>query len=1157
MFINDKKIRRGSQRLKEKKSSTVGTLDGFVLIKPSVDKKKLSEIYWLEQTSANLSAGNGVQSQKLGCSQTIELLSSSDEEMKHNERVKKAIKQKAHRSKFKSNELNGPKKRSVCSGKKKKRYKKRNNARDPDVIGRHKINGWYRKRAIRGSLRKKIKKRKYKSPVNSDSLIRAEKLMNSKKLAKKRRKCKVSKINRKMKKKISGTGESNSISPAIKLKRKIIARNRKKKKPRKVSIAESRTDSTEKHSKKKLKLKAKRKRKISETSSLVSSVQSWSLSSPKERCKKDADYYDNSVHKEALLWVEAQETIAASRNMSSEKDTFRTNPSKRKKKSGRKLTQAHLTTTKKSITTIKTTTHVDGVANHPAAQVKEKSKVIQHSACTSPILPLKHSTTNHKSKRLEHESRKKRKISHVLCSTVSPSLGPWYQALNSGQKIEFLQGVRLAKMKSEKRRQMKEQRLFNEGKVVHPWFAQSGAGYSTKNIFGTENYRQMWDGVGCPSFPEQFCSHIAARVHHSPQTHYKIPYVSKLVVVKNVNWPEELSKSLDDTPERKQPTLKVKPKAHQIFRNRTHFAQWLKTPKGTKFVKSTWLQFKGQNVQSELTFAYNRCIYPPKELLAIFQQDGSKRSSPNCYQEDIRNLTWPEKYRPLNTKELLESQPHTKDFKHWLEAWTSAVKKKSYISEKITKMAYSSEEEDLEVSKEKMMEACAILVGNHGSGKSALIYAAARDFGFKVLEIGPGSTRSGVALRKRVGEATLSKRLHGKKNTLILLDESDNVFEGHDQGYWKVVRELTQSSRRPIVMTCNSLIPDLLLLAPSCLVLEAAMPDRAKVELRVACIAMAEGVWVSVAHVKEIVEECGGDIRAALLKLQISSGPKPRCWKKNKQHQLEEVLSAGVGRLADSFVFTGGGHVMRPSLCPKWQNSISYDVKAFVTGILDKIAGEEESKSVRESDEELPLRRVSRSIRLQDFEEKFPQPLMEKFPTSSSQSSQSSLCEEVKVLEMLADLASIVGYSDIYNATTSSMHLLSGSSYWLHPHRLTEDYCELVDTVKECNEEHEIREVISIRSELSTVRSEMCFELMSLSLSQLGRSRHKKNNCFIPKPNRQLLQYLEDHLTGTVPGRHLLDCQEFLRTIMQVEDLKRKILRRERRSCFFSSTWLG
>jgi hypothetical protein len=199
-----------------------------------------------------------------------------------------------------------------------------------------------------------------------------------------------------------------------------------------------------------------------------------------------------------------------------------------------------------------------------------------------PFLPDSSPTWTIKSKRKhwsdsKQEGRKKRKTSLALFSTVSPSLEPWYQALNSGQKVEFFQGVRLAKMKSEKKRLMKEQRLFNAGKVVHPYFSApailAGDAKSIKSSLGTQNYREFWDGVDCPSFPDQFCNHVAPGMQHSPRIRYKLRYRSDPVVMKQITWPERLSKPLDETPVRNRPNITIKAKAYQTFKSCNHFAE--------------------------------------------------------------------------------------------------------------------------------------------------------------------------------------------------------------------------------------------------------------------------------------------------------------------------------------------------------------------------------------------------------------------------------------------------------------------------------------------------------------------------------------------------------------------------------------------------------
>ena len=165
-----------------------------------------------------------------------------------------------------------------------------------------------------------------------------------------------------------------------------------------------------------------------------------------------------------------------------------------------------------------------------------------------------------------------------------------------------------------------------------------------------------------------------------------------------------------------------------------------------------------------------------------------------------------------------------------------------------------------------------LLSGPSGCGKSASIHAVAKELDFEVFEINPGNRRNGRDILERVGDMTrnhLVNKLHmgegtsnqssrdaspqevepeeGKQNklmsffkpqptsagtkgtkfshketeketdakssrpqkqSLILLEEADILFEG-DRQFWSGVISLIQQSRRPIIITCNdeNLIP--------------------------------------------------------------------------------------------------------------------------------------------------------------------------------------------------------------------------------------------------------------------------------------------------------------------------------------------------------------
>ena len=58
-----------------------------------------------------------------------------------------------------------------------------------------------------------------------------------------------------------------------------------------------------------------------------------------------------------------------------------------------------------------------------------------------------------------------------------------------------------------------------------------------------------------------------------------------------------------------------------------------------------------------------------------------------------------------------------------------------------------------------------LLSGGHGVGKTAMIYALAREKGFKVFEVNSSSARNGKTILKQLQEATQSHNLIGGQAT--------------------------------------------------------------------------------------------------------------------------------------------------------------------------------------------------------------------------------------------------------------------------------------------------------------------------------------------------------------------------------------------------------
>lgn len=267
------------------------------------------------------------------------------------------------------------------------------------------------------------------------------------------------------------------------------------------------------------------------------------------------------------------------------------------------------------------------------------------------------------------------------------------------------------------------------------------------------------------------------------------------------------------------------------------------------------------------------------------------------------SISWVSKYAPTSSSEVLQPGREVALLKQWLEmlrvqgvesAGGAFAKSKSDIRRKKRKskldgFIVDSEDESGEMNELSDLEdqppgakrrsrpsvarslnlagkdpsklANTILVsGPHGSGKSASVYAVAKELGFEVFEINSSTRRSGKDILERIGdmtrnhlvqhhqsessdatEATESETNSGKqgmiasffkpktgtekikktgktrtrvntggrssssksqKQSLILLEEVDILFE-EDKQFWASLQSLVSQSKRPFVLTCS------------------------------------------------------------------------------------------------------------------------------------------------------------------------------------------------------------------------------------------------------------------------------------------------------------------------------------------------------------------
>ena len=212
----------------------------------------------------------------------------------------------------------------------------------------------------------------------------------------------------------------------------------------------------------------------------------------------------------------------------------------------------------------------------------------------------------------------------------------------------------------------------------------------------------------------------------------------------------------------------------------------------------------------------------------------------------MRNdLLWVEKYRPKKIEDIVGNEEAKATFIEWLK------------NKRRTKKAV-------------------LLYGPPGVGKTALANAAAKEFGFIIIEMNASDTRSEKAINEIAKPATSFVALDTfsaeSKGNLLFLDEVDGIAGNEDRGGVGAIIKIVEESRVPVIMAAND--PDIDKLRPLKKVCLLIRFHQIRIPLIIALlqkICLLEHVKAEFEALERIAQNSRGDVRSAINDLQSLS----------------------------------------------------------------------------------------------------------------------------------------------------------------------------------------------------------------------------------------------------------------------------------------------
>lgn len=142
----------------------------------------------------------------------------------------------------------------------------------------------------------------------------------------------------------------------------------------------------------------------------------------------------------------------------------------------------------------------------------------------------------------------------------------------------------------------------------------------------------------------------------------------------------------------------------------------------------------------------------------------------------VSRVPWVIKYRPRKLSEFVDQEEAVEKIKDWIKEWLSG----------------------------KPAKKAALFYGPPGSGKTSIVEALCREYGFQLIEMNASDYRREQDIERVAKLASAQRGLFANRR-IILLDEIDGLaLAGADAGAIEAILELIETTRNPVIMTANN-----------------------------------------------------------------------------------------------------------------------------------------------------------------------------------------------------------------------------------------------------------------------------------------------------------------------------------------------------------------